>query len=105
MKVAITCAGNTVNDLVDPRFGRCETFAIYDTESKNTTFVENTAKSASGGAGPAAVQIIAKQGVEKAVSHEFGFKIKALMDSLNIQMIAIEGDKTINDIIKLLENK
>ena len=39
MNVAITSEGNTLNSIVDPRFGRCAYFAIYDTETKKTEFI------------------------------------------------------------------
>ncbi|MFA7115656.1 MAG: NifB/NifX family molybdenum-iron cluster-binding protein [Bacteroidales bacterium] len=101
MRIAISSTGNTVTSKVDSRFGRCAYFAIYDSETGKTEFVNNTAKTAASGAGPAAVQIVAAQNVEKIVSHEFGFKIKSLLNELNIQMIGINDEKTIQDIIDL----
>ena len=99
MKIAVTSEGNTLSSNIDSRFGRCSFFAIYDTETKHTEFLENPAKDASGGAGAAAVQFVAKQGVSKVVAGEFGGKTLPLLDSLNIEMIS-EKDKTILEIIK-----
>jgi predicted Fe-Mo cluster-binding NifX family protein len=99
MKIAITSEGNTLNAQIDSRFGRCAYFAIYDTETKQTEFLENPAKDASGGAGPAAVQFVAKQGVSKIVAGEFGGKTQPLFQSLDIEMIN-EKNKTILEIIK-----
>ena len=101
MKIAITSEGNTLNAQIDSRFGRCSYFAIYDTETKQTEFLENPAKEASGGAGPAAVQFVAKQGVRKIVAGEFGGKTVPLFQSLNIEMIN-ESGKTIEQIISEL---
>lgn len=102
MKVAITARNNSTEALIDQRFGRCAFFAIYDTESKKTEFIENSAKDAEEGAGPAAVGIVANQGVEKIISGEFGFKIKSMLTDLNIQMVMLKEDKTIDEIIGLL---
>jgi len=33
MKVAITSSGNTLDALIDPRFGRCAYFIIVDTDT------------------------------------------------------------------------
>jgi predicted Fe-Mo cluster-binding NifX family protein len=99
MKIAITSEGNTLNSQIDSRFGRCSYFAIYDTETKATEFVLNLGKEASGGAGSAAVQFIAKQGVSKIVAGEFGVKTLPLLESLHIEMIS-ETNKTISEIIK-----
>lgn len=101
MKIAITSQGNALSDLLDPRFGRCSYFAIYDTDIKQTSFIINPAKESSEGAGPAAVQFIAEQGVTKIIAGEFGNKIKSLLDSLNIEMKS-EGEKTIREIISEL---
>jgi predicted Fe-Mo cluster-binding NifX family protein len=32
MKIAVSAAGNTLDSLVDPRFGRCAYFIIADVE-------------------------------------------------------------------------
>lgn len=102
MKVAITSKGNTIDSVLDSRFGRCEYFAIHDTETKETEFVKNPNKDLSNGAGPAAVQFISTYKVKKAVASEFGFKIKSLMDELKIQMIVIKEEKTVKEIVDML---
>ena len=106
MKVAITSTGNTPESKLDQRFGRCDCFVIYDTETKSTEFIPNPNKDALEGAGPASVQIVASRGVEKVISGEFGIKVKSLFDSLKIQMIVIkEPEKKIIEIINMLNNK
>jgi predicted Fe-Mo cluster-binding NifX family protein len=103
MKVAITSTGNTLDALLDERFGRCAFFVIYDTESKAMEFIPNPNKNAENGAGPASVQLVASRNVSKIVSGEFGMKIKSIVDSLKIQMIVVkEPDKKISDIIEML---
>jgi predicted Fe-Mo cluster-binding NifX family protein len=101
MKIAITSTGNTLDSSIDPRFGRCSYFAIHDTDSNLTTFIPNPAKESPEGAGPAAVQFIATQGVNKIIAGEFGGKIQSLLDVLNIGM-QHESGKTIATIIKQL---
>ncbi len=34
MKIAVCSKGNDLKSLCDERFGRCETFVIFDTETK-----------------------------------------------------------------------
>ncbi len=105
MKVAITSQGNDYQSLMDARFGRCAYFAIYDTESGIMKFEENLNKEVEEGAGPASVSFVANQGVSKIVSGGFGIKIKTLLNDLNIQMIILKHEKTIKDIVKLLNTK
>jgi len=99
MKIAISSEGNTLSSLIDSRFGRCDFFAIFDTDIQDTEFFPNPAKESSEGAGPAAVQFIASKGVKKIVSGEFGGKIKSLLDNLQIDMLNDSG-KSISEIIK-----
>lgn len=102
MKVAISADANTASAHVDSRFGRCAWFAVYDTESRQLDFIENTARQAEEGAGPAAVALVASQGVSQIVSGEFGFKIKSMLSDLHIQMVMMKESKTIAEIIELL---
>jgi predicted Fe-Mo cluster-binding NifX family protein len=104
MKVAITSTGNSPDNLVDSRFGRCSYFVIYDTENHSTEYVPNPNKESIEGAGPASVQVIATKGVRKVVSGEFGAKVKTLFDQLQIQLVVInDPEKSISDIISLLD--
>lgn len=98
MKIAITSEGNTLKAQIDSRFGRCNYFAFYDTDTKQTEFILNPGKEASGGAGPAAVQFVAQQGAKKIIAGEFGGKTLPLLQSLGIQMVSLSG-KTIAEII------
>ncbi len=106
MKVAITSSGNSPESLLDSRFGRCSYFVVFDTESLSTEFIPNPNKENIDGAGPASVQLVASRGVKKVVSGEFGSKVKALFDSLQIQLIVLNDiDKNISEVIKLLNHK
>jgi predicted Fe-Mo cluster-binding NifX family protein len=106
MKIAITSTGNSPDATLDSRFGRCSYFVIYDTESGSTEFIPNPIKQAMEGAGPASIQLVASKGVEKVVSGEFGAKVKAIFDSLKIQLIIVnDGTMTINKIIEMISKK
>ncbi|MGE4569654.1 MAG: NifB/NifX family molybdenum-iron cluster-binding protein [Bacteroidales bacterium] len=105
MKVAITSTGNSPEANLDCRFGRCNYFVIYDTESRAMEFVPNPNKESMEGAGPASVQLIASKDVKKVISCEFGAKVKALFDSLQIQMIMLhDPEKRIEQIIAMLDH-
>ena len=105
MRVAITSTGTTLESTLDQRFGRCAYFVFYDTVNKGLEFIPNPNKEAEEGAGPAAVQLVASREVKKIVSGEFGLKIKPLLDSLKIQMIALkEPEKTIQEVIDMLNH-
>ena len=102
MKVAITSTGNSIESMLDERFGRCSYFVIYNTESKSAEIVPNPNKDAENGAGPASLQLVASHNAEKIVSGEFGTKIKSLADSLKIQLVVVKEPKKVKDIIEML---
>jgi len=105
MKVAITSNGNTLESKLDQRFGRCQYFTVYDTDTKGIEFIPNPNKDAEEGAGPASVQLVASRGVQKVISGEFGIKIKSLLDSLKIQMVILkQPEKSIQEIIDMLNH-
>ena len=74
-KLAITSEGPTLEDMVDPRFGRAGGFFIYDTESKKSSYLDNGASQAqSQGAGIAAAERVAGAGVQVVLTGYVGPK-------------------------------
>ncbi|MBV5315803.1 MAG: hypothetical protein JZU47_21065 [Prolixibacteraceae bacterium] len=105
MKVAITSVGNSPDAKLDSHFGRCSYFVIYDTETAATEYIPNINKENIEGCGPASVQFVASKGVKKIISGEFGAKVKAISDSLQIQLIILKDqEKTVSEIIQLLNH-
>ncbi len=74
MKIAVCSKGNDLNSLCDERFGRCETFVIFDTETKESVAIDNEAKNEGAGAGGKAVKILANNKVDVLIAPELGPK-------------------------------
>ena len=72
MKIAISATGLTLEDEVDPRFGRCQHFIVADTETKEFEALDNSSATAAGGAGISAAQMIAGKGVEAVLTGNCG---------------------------------
>jgi len=72
MKIAVTSTGNSIDSLIDPRFGRCNTFLIVDTETMEAKPVANSNILAAHGAGIGAAQSIASLGVKKIITGQVG---------------------------------
>ncbi len=70
MKLCITAAGPTLNDDVDPSFGRAAYFLFYDTESNAVDAVENSP--GAHGAGVQAAQIVAQHGADAVITGSVG---------------------------------
>ena len=58
MKIAIPVDKKNVESNVCPSFGRTPYFLIYDVETKESVFIDNSAAESTGGAGIIAAQII-----------------------------------------------
>ncbi|MGL5650645.1 MAG: NifB/NifX family molybdenum-iron cluster-binding protein [Paraclostridium sp.] len=72
MKIAISASGKNLSDLLDKRFGRCEFFQVYDTETKEIKILQNKGNQASGGAGIAAANQIVDEDIETIITGNLG---------------------------------
>lgn len=92
MKIAITATGNTLDSMVDPRFGRAAWFLIVDTETQELLqAINNTAgKEAAHGAGISAAAQIADIGVEALLTGRVGPKALPVLEKA--------GVKAVNDV-------
>ncbi len=72
MKVMVTATNKTIDDEVDPRFGRCHYFLIVDTETLDYTAQKNEQQNSTGGAGVQAAQNASRQQVEAVITGSVG---------------------------------
>jgi predicted Fe-Mo cluster-binding NifX family protein len=98
MRIAITSTGSSLDDEVDPRFGRCQYFIIVDPETRAFEALENTAAVSAGGAGIANGQMIAGKGVEAVLTGNCGPNAFQVLSRSRIQVITgVSG--TVKDAI------
>jgi len=72
MKIAVTSRGKDLNAEVDSRFGRCQYFIIYNTETDDYEVIDNTSVSLGGGAGIQSAQTLAQRDVEAVLTGNVG---------------------------------
>lgn len=99
MKIAIAAGRNDIMSNVDPHFGRCTWFCIFDSESKIHEFIENTTRSVTENAGNNAVEFLSGKNVQVVVAGRFGSKVVEALRTRNIQMIIPDKERKINEII------
>ncbi len=87
MKIAITSMGAKLEDKVDPRFGRCHYFILFDTETNKFEAVENTGAQGMGGVGIQSGQIMADKGVETVLTGSCGPNAFQTLQSAGIEVI------------------
>ena len=91
MKIAISSQGQGLEAMVDPRFGRCAYFIIYDSDTEKAEALSNPAFDATGGAGILAAQLIADKGVKVVITGNAG---PNAFQTLNQAKIKIFGGAT-----------
>ena len=72
MKIALSATSSDPEGEVDPRFGRCACFMLYDTDSEEFEAVDNVHAGGSGGVGIAAAQMMIDKGVEAVLTGDMG---------------------------------
>ena len=72
MKIAIPVDEKSLESNVYVSFGRAPYFLIYDTETKESTFLDNSAAASTGGAGIKAAQILVDNQVNALLTPRCG---------------------------------
>lgn len=92
MKTAVTSRGTTLEDQVDPRFGRCANFVIVETDDMSFEALANSSASAGGGAGIQSAQLMADKDVKVVLTGNCGPNAFRTLEASGIQvMIGAEG--------------
>jgi len=84
MKIAVCAQGRTLDDQVDPRFGRCGYFLLV--EGDEVRAMENPSLGAPGGAGVQAAQFLADQGVEALLVGNLGPNAAQALEAAGIEV-------------------
>ena len=89
MTIAITATGNTLDSMVDPRFGRAAWFLIINTATNQLIeAIDNTAgKEAAQGAGIAAAAQVADKGVEALLTGRVGPKALPVLEKAGVRAV------------------
>ena len=85
MKVAVTSVGASLDDQVDPRFGRAQYLLIVDADSLEFEAVENANAAAGGGAGIQTAQMVAGKGVEAILTGNCGPNAFQILSAAHIK--------------------
>lgn len=72
MLLAISSSGETLESLVDPRFGRCAYYIVYDMDNGTFKVVENISRNATGGAGIQAAQAVSDMKADVVITTNIG---------------------------------
>ena len=91
MKVAVTSRGTTLDDAVDPRFGRCAHFVIVETDDMSFEAVANSNAAAGGGAGIQSAQLVSEKDAKVVLTGNCGPNAFRTLEAAGIQVVIGAG--------------
>jgi predicted Fe-Mo cluster-binding NifX family protein len=99
MIIAIAASENHLKANVDPHFGRCDWYCLYNTETKKSSFIENPVRYNQLQAGCDAAIFLIEKGAKMAIAGRFGSKVIEVFKTNNVQMVIPQTQQTIAKII------
>lgn len=87
MRICVTAETEELNGPVDPRFGRCRYFIIYDTEKESYETVPNTNKDGVGGVGVQSGQLMSEKTVQVVLTGNVGPNAYKTLEAGNIKVV------------------
>lgn len=105
MKIAIPIDEKTLNSNVCVSFGRTPYFLIYDIETKESIFIDNSAAESRGGAGIKAAQIIVDNKAEALLTSRLGENAAGVLESAEIKIYKATSDSAQENIDAFVAGK
>ena len=87
MKIAVSSKGPTLEDQVDPRFGRCPYFLIVNPVSLEFEALPNTSAELGGGAGIQSAQLVIEQGASVILTGSCGPNAVKVLEQGNVHIV------------------
>jgi len=103
MKITVSARGKTLDSDMDPRFGRSAGFVLFDTETGQTVYLDNSAQlGLAQGTGIKAAQMIADAGTDVLITGQMGPKAAQVLSRSGIKLYVGTGG-TVQEAIQALE--
>jgi len=98
MKIAMPVDDKSMETTICISFGRTPYFLIYDTESKESVFLDNSAAASQGGAGIKAAQSIVDNSVSVLITPRCGENAAAVIYEAKIKIYKTKNNSIIDNI-------
>ena len=105
MKIAIPTNEKNMESGVCMSFGRSPFYLFYNTDTKESNFVENAAANSPGGAGIQAAQAIADKGTEVMLVPRCGINAANVLKAANVKIYRTNGDNIMDNINAFVDGK
>jgi predicted Fe-Mo cluster-binding NifX family protein len=103
MKITVSAKGKSLDSDMDPRFGRSSGFILFDNQTGNANYLDNSAqRELAQGTGIKTAQMIAEAGTEVLITGQLGPKAARVLSKSGIKIYACTGG-TVREAIQALE--
>ncbi|MGM0452311.1 MAG: NifB/NifX family molybdenum-iron cluster-binding protein [Thermodesulfobacteriota bacterium] len=100
MKIAVSAKGRSLDDALDPSFGRCAGFVVYDSESRTHSFLDNSPQqNLTQGAGIETLKMLNDSGVDVIISGQIGPKVMQVLRQTRIEVFTCTA-QTVGEAIE-----
>ena len=100
-KIAISIqGGDSLEAVLDPRFGRAARFLIVDEGGSVLEVIDNGNVNASHGAGPATASLVSRAGATVVISGRYGPKAYDALHAFGVETWIGEPDRTAADLLE-----
>lgn len=100
MKIAVSSRGQSLQDRLEPSFGRCAGFVVFDTNTQAISFLDNSRQQElAQGAGIQAAQMVSRAGIDVLISGRIGPKALQALSQSRIRIFA-GSDTTVEEAIE-----
>jgi predicted Fe-Mo cluster-binding NifX family protein len=99
MKIAITSTGPTLDDPVDPRFGRCAYFVIAETNDMSFEAFDNESIALGSGAGIQSAQFVASKEINAVITGNCGPKALQTLSAAKLEVFVGQSG-TIREVVE-----
>jgi predicted Fe-Mo cluster-binding NifX family protein len=103
MKVAVSSSGNGLDSQIDPRFGRCAYFIIYDIDNNSFEAIKNESAMLGGGAGITSAQFVASKGVNAIITGNAGPNAVRTLEAAGVRLFVGESG-TVKEAVERFKN-
>ncbi len=104
MKVAVTSSGKSLDEAIDPRFGRCAFFLIFELPDRTPRVIPNQSGTAMHGAGIATAQMVCQEGIQTVITGNVGPNAFQVLSSAGVQVFTT-GPTSVKDALEKFERK
>jgi predicted Fe-Mo cluster-binding NifX family protein len=106
MKLFLTASGNSMSDVIDPSFGRCSYFLIYETEDDSYEFIENSYQNEQTSVGASVAEYVVDSDIKTVISVNPGPRAFKIFQDAGIEVYhAPEKTKLRDAIISFSKNE